>query len=407
MSSIGKELRGALLAVLALAPATAHAQAAYRTVVIFGDTQTAVNGGAAQYSDFSQQIDWVIANKYTENIDFVLHVGDIIDTGTFLPLPVACQGAPSVPGSTCSSVGNPCPLPPNGCFTAADGAGGSICLSCAGIRAAVDNQWASFNAQWSRFEPDVAAGWEGIPYAIVRGNHDNIGVAMPNDVDTVGFNQYYGEAQMEALEASFVGLDRSYEHVETYASSTEGNGNAWRFDLGGRPVIVVGPSYEGGRNISQEQIDWTIGVFGDNADTAGVLLVHDAIEYSQIHQQVVSAMPTVAPNLILAAQGHIRQDIKSIQDIQGFQVIRTVSDWSRTPSPGGSYFALLRFYLDPGLDDEVEAFSYSPVLDVVVPDPSATIVKQSFPVPVPEPSVWSLRIAGLAGLFLLWRRRGP
>jgi hypothetical protein len=70
----------ASLALVSVAPPASQPE--YRTVVIFGDTQTVVSGDPVQYADFTKQLDWVIANKYTENIDFVLHVGDIIDLGT-------------------------------------------------------------------------------------------------------------------------------------------------------------------------------------------------------------------------------------------------------------------------------------------------------------------------------------
>ncbi len=390
------------LAFFAIAPGSALAQN-YRTVVVFGDTQTAVSNDPAQNADFAAQIDWVIANKHTENIDFVLHVGDIIDLGTFLPLPNVCAGAPAV--TFCNPGGNPCNSPPSGCFSVAV-PGGSVCLSCNGILDATDDQWSRFNTQWSRLEPNVAAGWEGLPYAIVRGNHDNIGTSSASDVDVVGYNQYYSAAQMEALETSFIGLDRSYEHLATYPSSTEGNGHAWRFELGGRPVVVVGPSYEGGGNISTAQINWTSDIFVEHADTAGILLVHDAIEFSQINNAIVNQMDTAAPGLIWAAQGHIGQDTKRVDTIQGYKVIRSVSDWSRISSPGGSYFAVFRFYLEAGQDDELEAFSYSPVLDQQLTAPDRTILKQPFPVPVPEPSMLTLQISGLAGLLLfrIWGR---
>jgi hypothetical protein len=84
-----------MLALL-LSPAVAAAQVSYRTVIIFGDTQTAVNGGPLEYADFTDQIDWVVANKYAENIDFVLHVGDIINLGPFVPIPASCGGQPDL-----------------------------------------------------------------------------------------------------------------------------------------------------------------------------------------------------------------------------------------------------------------------------------------------------------------------
>jgi hypothetical protein len=157
-----------------------------------------------------------------------------------------------------------------------------------------------------------------------------------------GFNQFFGEAALEALEVKFVGSDRAYEHLETYPGD-DMDGNAWQFQIGTRPVLVVGPSYEGGVGTSQQQIDWVIDVFERNPNLPGVLLIHDMIEHFQVYNSVVLQMPTVAPNLFLTAQGHIQQDIKFVQEIEGFQVMRTVSDWSRTDSPGGSYFALRSF----------------------------------------------------------------
>lgn len=402
MSSVGRKLGGAVLAaagLLMLSAVSAHAQADYRTVVIFGDTQTATGGDPVQYADFTAQIDWVIANKYTENIDFILHVGDIIDLGSFLPLPASCSGQPSVSIGYCLS--QPiCTPAPAGCYAADNGVGGTDCVSCSFPIDYVPFQWQNFTSQWSRLEPNPSIGWSGIPYAIVRGNHDNVGTDIPSEFEVAGYNQYFSGESMEALEARFSGSDRVYEHLETYPSE-DMDGHAWRFSLGSRPVLVVGPSYTGGVGTSQTQIDWVLDVFGQHANLPGILLIHDMMQQSQVYHAVVRQMPTVAPNLFLAAQGHTQQDMKFVENIAGFKVIRTVSDWSRTASPGGSYFAVIRFYFEPGQEDEVEAFTYSPVLDVALSDPNKTIVKQ--PLPVPEPSSGSMAIPGLGWLYLLRR----
>ena len=400
MWPIRKQLGTALLALvglLALGHGAAHAQANYRTVVIFGDTQTAVGGDADLYADFTSQIDWVIANKYTENIDFVLHVGDIINLGTFLPLPASCTGQPNVSLGTCMAAPT-CDPAPAGCFAIDNGSGQTDCISCSFGITFVPPEWQRFTDQWSRLEPDPGSGWMGMPYAIVRGNHDNVGTDLPSELDVPGYNQYYGDAELEALEARFAGSDRLYEHLETYPDE-DMDGHAWRFQIGSRPVLVVGPSYEGGVGTSQQQIDWVIDVFGRYPDLPGVLLIHDMMEHSQVYHAVVREMPTLAPNLFLAAQGHIQQDMKFVETIDGFKIMRTVSDWSRTASPGGSYFAILRFYFEGGQEDEVEAFSYSPVLDDVIPDADKTITKQVLA--VPEPDSWLLQLAGLASVLAL------
>lgn len=401
----GRKVRITLIIAASLAltsVASTQSQPEYRTVVIFGDTQTVVSGDPVQYADFTKQVDWVIANKHTENIDFVLHVGDIIDLGTFLPVPASCAGQPRASIGFCLSQPS-CDPPPDGCYPANDGRGGTDCISCSFPIESVPLQWQLFTTQWSRLEPNPATGWLGIPYAIVRGNHDNVGTDVPTEFEVPGYNQYYSGASMEALEARFAGSDRVYRHLETYPSEDK-DGHAWQFRLGSRPVLVVGPSYTGGVGTSPAQIDWVIDVFGRHAALPGILLIHDMIEHSQVYHAVVKQMPTVAPSLFLAAQGHIGQDQKFIETIGASKVIRTVSDWSRTASPGGSYFAVLRFYFAPGSDDEFEAFSYSPVLDAVLPDASKTIVKQPLPVPAPEPGAGWMSIPALAGLGWLRRR---
>jgi hypothetical protein len=337
-----------------LAPLTAYPQAPYRTVVVFGDTQTLVSAGLdAEYADFTAMIDWVVANKERENIDFVLHVGDIINLGTALmPLPSACDGAPDRTSQECRA--NGCFPPLSGCFLTA----WNDCIACSGARDAVTNEWLRFDAQWSRLEPDPAADWSGVPYAIVRGNHDNVGREPPTDLETRGYNQYFSEARFEALERAFAGSNRYYEHVETYPGEDR-DGHVWRFRIGSELVTVVGPSVWP----TATQRLWVQDVLTRFRAHPAILLAHDMIERSQLWVDVVNPMATVAPQLFMTVQGHIRDDMKSIIDVTGYRVLRTVNDWSRTPSPQGSYLTLARFHFDPAGVDRVEALTYSPVLD--------------------------------------------
>ena len=410
MSSISNDFRGKVwralfiaLWLIAFTPAGAHAQADYRTVVIFGDTQTLVNGDPDNSADFAAMIDWVIANKYAENIDFILHVGDIINIGSFLPLPPVCSGQPVETLGQCLSAPS-CSPPPPGCYPMDNGSGQTDCLSCSFSMLVSAEEWQRFTAEWSRLEPDPASGWSGIPYAIVRGNHDNVGTDLPSEFDIPGYNQYYGEAEMEALEVAFAGSDRLYEHIETYPYEDQ-DGHAWRFQIGSRQILVVGPSYEGGVGTSQQQINWVTDVFGRHPNLPGLLVIHDMMQHSQVYNQVVQQVGTAAPNLFLTAQGHVQQDLKWIDTFDGIDIARTVSDWSRTPSPGGSFLALVRFYFEPGQPDEIEAFTYSPVTDTTITDADKTIVKQ--PLAVPEPSAWSIQLTALCGALLLGLRARP
>lgn len=121
----------------------------YRTVVVFGDTQSLVDGGIdpdeafaqsladgwdpsdippeweplrddkVDYVDFVKMIDWVLANRSSQNIDFVLHVGDIIESGFYGPIHEDCKDGNGgcflvEPGANCST--HPRDNCPTGCY---------------------------------------------------------------------------------------------------------------------------------------------------------------------------------------------------------------------------------------------------------------------------------------------------
>ena len=122
---------GQLLALLLLATSVAAEEAPCRTVVVLGDTQHLVVAGSEDPSPgflrFLEMTRWVAENRKRENSDFVLHVGDVIQSGQ------QCR------------------------------------FGC-------DEETArSANAEWDRFlEGWAAIEQAGIPYAIVPGNHDNV-----------------------------------------------------------------------------------------------------------------------------------------------------------------------------------------------------------------------------------------
>ena len=78
-----------------------------RTVVVIGDTQdiadyeTRVNGAFPRRAWLEAMIDWVIANRAQENVDFVLQVGDITEHGWWLPMSSGCLNACSAPLCHC------------------------------------------------------------------------------------------------------------------------------------------------------------------------------------------------------------------------------------------------------------------------------------------------------------------
>ncbi len=53
-----------------------------------------MRGGSIRYPDFQAKTQWIIDNKETENIDFVLGVGDLIDAGTTFPVSIGGMSPP-------------------------------------------------------------------------------------------------------------------------------------------------------------------------------------------------------------------------------------------------------------------------------------------------------------------------
>lgn len=121
------------LVVFAFAPG---ADADDFTIVIFGDTQTYTDTpDPALGAVFEHMIDYVIAQKASDNIALVLQVGDAIEEG---------NGDVVTPGTTA--------------------------------------EWGRFNTQWQRLDGVV-------PYAVTRGNHDN----------TQEFSLHYGSSALSSF----------------------------------------------------------------------------------------------------------------------------------------------------------------------------------------------------------------
>ena len=309
------------------------------------------------YAAYTRMIDWIVANKYEENIDFVMQVGDITNLGLWMPLSAAqCEGAPVQ--NSCRS-GRDCLDPlPRGCEYKSD----STCPTCQGARATVENEWRRFNDQWARLDPNPTGGWSGVPYAIVRGNHDNVGVDIPTDTHIQGYNHFFSEQRFEELELAYApggGGDRFFEHLETYSGGSQ-DGHAWKFRIGTRDVVVVGPSVWP----EQGQRTWALDFLRDYPDTSSILLTHDLGEFAggALWSETVGMLGAPdAPPLFMTVQGHTGDDLKFVDNVRGRDLLMTVNDWSYLDEATRSNMTLVRVY--PGEVDRVEAFTYSPTLD--------------------------------------------
>lgn len=362
------------------------AQAPYRTVVVFGDTQSLVDGGVGTpaYALFVQMVDWVIANKDTENIDFVVQVGDITQEGLSYHPPFnpattgACNVPPPDPPEACAQVQCPrdatgsCVDPvPLGCFENNP----TSCIPCCVTWQRVQAEWGAFTAQWRRLEPDPGTGWEGIPYAIVRGNHDNWGDDDPSMVETEGYATIYGTQHFQTLEQAFAGTDRPFQLLESCPGQPTGNpveecpppqtAHAWQFRLGDEQVMVVGPSW----NPPLRQLNWVKGVLDRNANLPAILLTHsftDGPANAAIRDIAEGGSGTAAElrrasQVFMFADGHFGGDAKEMLDFHGFKTLRVHLD-RQFPSPPGTedHLALVRFYFNGVGPDQVEGRTFDP-----------------------------------------------
>ena len=271
-------LRSILIAAAAcLWPLASGAQGPeYRTVVIFGDTQNIVN---REDPEFAQMVDWVARNKHAENIDAVLHVGDVIQSGSNLSTafetgvcgagydatktnsqcagcsprvacPEACLTAPGV--TSCAEVCGGgqecvescmalctanCPTDMqstiDGCFDV--GYSSLACASCQVAINATENQWRFFLDAWR--SGDAARDLRGleepadpIPYMVAMGNHENLGNsstpdeirdAAEGDSDVLGYADYFGPSHWRGLEALFdqpgeSAKDRGFQYLGSF-----------------------------------------------------------------------------------------------------------------------------------------------------------------------------------------------
>jgi len=367
---------------------------AYRTVVIIGDTQSHVRGGSPRYADFQAQIQWIIDNKYTENIDFVMSVGDLIDAGTTLPVqiggmsgPGECDGENSGPYESfafCDAESHPtgnelsCEAlgtATTACYWYDDNFNPPDCLPCSFTPTAAA-EWTRFDTQFDRLLPggDTAAG---IPFLLTKGNHDNPGndFAIDSDREPEGWNQRYNAAFWDSLNGTYT--DRAYEHVGQNLD-VEGDSHSWIVQIGTQPVLVVSIPYISGSGVPPAAQTWAINQMTApvDADKPAIVLVHHA---GSVRNAISNVSEVVAPNLFLVSGGHFGQG-KSIRTNGGETVLETVTDWtlaSRDDTNGVSqndYITLIRFYDD----GTMEAFDYSVSGNARDSASANTIVRQAF-----------------------------
>jgi hypothetical protein len=370
----------------------------YRTIVVFGDSQHLVEKreGSPEFDEFKGMVDWIVRNKCRENIDLVLHVGDAIQSGEILPAGRECLGAtcrctaerrctPSS-GKGClngKSKGRDCLVmpPPEGCY-AAPRRGDVRCFSCCQQTGQAQAQWDRFRSQWARLEPKPPA-WQGIPYAIARGAHDNLGSDVASEMDVPGFRQHFSAAHFDRLSEGFRNANRVLERLETCPEAANSGGescfhvdatgkrtafmaHAFRARLGNTPILVIATSPE--FNKGEEHRNWVRGVLRRNKPLPAILLGHYLARRAKKPNNAtkmndIAKEPEFADQIFMLASGHVPASTALIErNARSGRLWVRFNRQSSTSVPAERRAILLiRFHSGAGAVREVEALQLDPV----------------------------------------------
>ena len=380
---------GLLLALGSLFVATtgfAEDAAAYRTVVIFGDTQTLVRHKDA---GLERMVDWVTQNRERENIDMVLHVGDIIEDGEKLTIDPrwaeACPGSPDAGAH-------------GACRESCSAARGCVqirkrCYSCWQLKRDVEAQWRFFNNRWRKLEQ------AGIPYAMVKGNHDNVGSSSPIEFPqkktdgqspTAGYEDHYGAEHWRKLAKRYPSFEylggivdpdppgASPRHVSRGYPS-----HVWKFRLGADAgakqwITLLGLSDQ---VKNPEILKWAQQALhcrsaaglakSCDRNAPAILLAHrnvskrDFREPGQLWRRYAENEANEG-RILAEIEGHYApSNYAVVETVGAARALRIRFNMQAMKPPRRHMLGLLRFYLDEDQITTVEWLSVDPIADLV------------------------------------------
>lgn len=360
--------------------------AEYATLVIMGDNQLESRdcrqGGTSpttlRCADFQAELEWIEDNAAAENIAGVLFVGDLIDVGTTLPpgrfggsasacdnenfytdgtyavastgggYTSSCNGYTGGVAATCEAYLFGTGL---GCYLYSNG----DCLTCA-RNEVIKDEWDAFELMISTYLPNV-------PWAAVKGNHDNAGdqYATDDDREPEGYDQRFDSTYWQGRDDPGSG----YEHVASYSGSG-GDGHAWKMRLSAQGVdqdiIVVAAPLNDDGTITAAASSWVQDTFANYESLPGVLLSH---WYGRGTWPATTPYTDI-PNLFAIATGHVyaghvQNDLISDGDVAD-SIIRVTNDWTSNTDVDtnavarNDYMTLIRWY---PIDGEVEVKNWS------------------------------------------------
>lgn len=278
------------------------------TVVLLPDTQfytSEKNGGTRDI--FYRQTEWIIENREALNIPFVLHLGDISESGDIK------SGAPN----------------------------GAEWLIAA-------------RALYKLRDPETTGLAEGIPYAVCVGNHDQEPIWRSSGT-TDYFNLYFGENH-------FGGLSYYGDHF-----GDNNDNHYYLFSAGGYDFIVISLEYSDPARdpLDPALLEWADALLKQYPQRRGIIISHHMVNpgtpamwspYGEAMYEVLKDNP----NLHLMFGGHVTGEGLRVNEFEGNTVYAMVQDYQGYPEGGSGYLRLLRF---SPITNAIHFSTYSPWLD--------------------------------------------
>jgi hypothetical protein len=275
------------------------------TIIGLPDTQNYSCGAPCGSSStiFSAQTQWIVNNKETLNIAYVAHEGDIVEHAT----------------------------------TAVE--------------------WDRASGAMSLLEDPVTTSLpDGIPYGVLRGNHDQ-------ESTYNYYNQHFGVGRFSG---------RSY--YGGGFSGTNNNNNYGLFRASGMDFIVINLEY----NPSAAVLSWADALLGTYSNRRAIVVSHDIINtgnpgaFSSAGQAIYNALKD-NPNLFLMLCGHIHGEGRRVDVYNGNTVNTLLADYQSYANGGDGFLRILHF--SPARN-EITVETYSPSLAQYERDSNSQFILQ-------------------------------
>ena len=258
------------------------------TIIALPDTQ---NYSSSHPDIFTNQTQWIVTNREACNIVYVGHEGDIVDNRRSLI------------------------------------------------------QWKRASTSISYLEDPVTTDLpDGIPFSIIRGNHD-IGIL---------FNLFFGIARFRGR--SYYGGHYAFNNQNNYVL----------FDVGDFHYISISLDY----NPDTDELNWTEKILQTHSDRKAIIISHSILDnltgdWTVPGLNIYNAVKH-HPNVFLMLCGHNHYESRRTDTYNGTTIHTLLADYQEYPNGGNGWLRIME--VDP-VANKITVKTYSPHLNQYQTDP--------------------------------------